>query len=1098
MGRQGTTRSDVPHEGLSRRLGAYASAHRIKRRWLAVLSVLAAVVVCATAYALTLPASTMTGAASLPAGAQVPESYTRQYSAQDNASGVAVTVHAAEGVVPEGAELKVSMLQQGDEAYVAAEQELAAQTRSADEGDYGFAAMDIRFEDTEGNEVEPTGDVYVVIDAESILPEDADPESVTVQHHAEKDEGVVVEAVADAVDATDGVVATEDAAVQAAFAVDGFSTFTITWESGNGYWDTTYFDITVHYVDEAGRDIEGPNKRDVELKNGTHINFDENYAGAIEGRTFLGAHYGKHDGGEITGLNASRKLSWGDYIYTVTFPRANSDWNITLEYDEGDWYPETQKADIYFVYSDIETPDPGPGPDDPGTVTQNATVTTGKQAVLNEDGTYDLTLSVTGDRGTRESKQKIDVLFILDESNSMRKQWGGSSNQETLIQSAKRAVGQIIGHGVNVGLSDNDALDVNYAMAGFYGGEGWGTWNDSRVIQKWTASESELYNAMPGAYSERSDGGTNYEAGFIEGGKLLDSARSDALKVTIFISDGVPGYYYTSEGYTAGSSNPSGNGNQTALNQAAAECGKLDTDYFYFVGITNSVTGTVFTTIVDAADVPASNKGSYSSASTDDLLSAFEDIEQQITFFAADHVVMTDPLSQWAEIVPMGQSGQVQFAVVLEQQGEDGGYHQVGSTQYVNSGQVATFQTNVEDADGQSHSTSFSMVPTWHQESETIAVTFTEGYELAPGYRYSVSTTIKPNQDAVSAGADAYDGVGDSGTGTHAEQGGFWSNDNQSAKVTFQTNGTPGEEAFPKPVIQVPEPTTGSLTISKVVAGVESDNLQGANFSFVVTAGDDVEGSLPEDFDEDGSMQVNVTANGTQTISGLPVGTYTVTEQTPVELEGYRHLSTTYQVGTDTSNQGPAHVTVSADGEAIVTVTNSYTKLDDIVIKKTDGGGAALTGAWFKLYYVDDEGRHYYVRSQDSLETTWTSDESSATKLESSGTDATLTFEDVPCDQEYHLVEVEAPDGYWMLDQEIHISWDDRGQLHATFADGSTSGVVVNDAGQIVITNYSGTVLPETGGPGTTFATIGGIALVAAAGCGYGLRRSRERRGDQS
>lgn len=249
MGRQGTTRSDVPHEGISRRIGAYASAHRLKRRWLAVLSVLAAVVVCATAYALTLPASTMTGVASLPAGAQVPEGYMRQYSAQDNSSGVAVTVHAAEGVVPEGAELKVSMLQQGDEAYVAAEQELAAQARSADEGDYGFAAMDIRFEDAEGNEVEPAGDVYVVIDAESILPEDADPESVTVQHHAEKDEGVVVEAVADAVDATDGVVATEDAAVQAAFAVDGFSTFTITWNNNRRQT------ITIHCVDESGTEI---------------------------------------------------------------------------------------------------------------------------------------------------------------------------------------------------------------------------------------------------------------------------------------------------------------------------------------------------------------------------------------------------------------------------------------------------------------------------------------------------------------------------------------------------------------------------------------------------------------------------------------------------------------------------------------------------------------------------------------------------------------------------------------------------------------------------------------------------------------------------
>ena len=40
-----------------------------------------------------------------------------------------------------------------------------------------------------------------------LLPEDADPETVTVQHHAEQANGdVTVETVADAADATDGVV----------------------------------------------------------------------------------------------------------------------------------------------------------------------------------------------------------------------------------------------------------------------------------------------------------------------------------------------------------------------------------------------------------------------------------------------------------------------------------------------------------------------------------------------------------------------------------------------------------------------------------------------------------------------------------------------------------------------------------------------------------------------------------------------------------------------------------------------------------------------------------------------------------------------------
>lgn len=234
MGRQGTPRPDATGTSASRRASTYVRAHRARRRWLGVVGVLAAVVACVTALALSLPASTWTGAASLPEGAQVPEGYTRQYSAQDRDSGVAVAVHAADGVVPDGAQLKVDLLDEDGEKYGAARDALAEQAGEGD--DYGFAALDIRFEDEKGNELEPTGDVYVVIDAKSVLPEDVDPESVTVQHLAEDESGVVaaVDTVADATEATDGIVAAEDTAVQAAFTVDGFSTFTIRWNSSNG------------------------------------------------------------------------------------------------------------------------------------------------------------------------------------------------------------------------------------------------------------------------------------------------------------------------------------------------------------------------------------------------------------------------------------------------------------------------------------------------------------------------------------------------------------------------------------------------------------------------------------------------------------------------------------------------------------------------------------------------------------------------------------------------------------------------------------------------------------------------------------------------
>ena len=51
----------------------------------------------------------------------------------------------------------------------------------------------------------------------------------------------------------------------------------------------------------------------------------------------------------------------------------------------------------------------------------------------------------------------------------------------------------------------------------------------------------------------------------------------------------------------------------------------------------------------------------------------------------------------------------------------------------------------------------------------------------------------------------------------------------------------------------------------------------------------------------------------------------------------------------------------------------------------------------------------------------------------------------------------------------------------------------------IVLKNFTGApgyVLPETGGPGTTILTIGGLLLMAGAvGGGYGLRRRRGKEG---
>lgn len=315
-------------------LGAYASAHKMKRRWLAVTGVLAAVVACVTAYALTMPASTMTrDLATLPEGAQVPEGYTQIQTARDENNGFAVTVYAPEGAVPEDATLKADLIPEGTDAYAQAEQAVAAsqpEAQSEDgEKDYGFAALDIRFEDAEGNEVEPASDVYVSIDAAGLLPEDADPESVTVQHLAEDEAGAVssVDTVADAASESEGVVTaavTEDAnTVQAAFAVDGFSTFTITWNENR--WQS----ITIHCIDESGAEI-GTNLPDLNRSNAIKMS---EIAPEISGYTY----------------DHAKVARWAnDSGTTFTQLRYDNGWQYRRS--NNDWWQDVDRG-IYLVYS---------------------------------------------------------------------------------------------------------------------------------------------------------------------------------------------------------------------------------------------------------------------------------------------------------------------------------------------------------------------------------------------------------------------------------------------------------------------------------------------------------------------------------------------------------------------------------------------------------------------------------------------------------------------------------------------------------------------------------------------------------------------------
>lgn len=82
----------------------------------------------------------------------------------------------------------------------------------------------------------------------------------------------------------------------------------------------------------------------------------------------------------------------------------------------------------------------------------------------------------------------------------------------------------------------------------------------------------------------------------------------------------------------------------------------------------------------------------------------------------------------------------------------------------------------------------------------------------------------------------------------------------------------------------------------------------------------------------------------------------------------------------------------------------------------------------------------------------------------------------------YYLTEIEAPKGYNKLNKDIEIEINEGGAIEYKERDSMGAGSVVSFDEFIKIENKTGTVLPSTGGVGTTMMYIVGAALLIASG----------------
>ncbi|WP_333789535.1 Spy0128 family protein [Parolsenella catena] len=264
----------------------------------------------------------------------------------------------------------------------------------------------------------------------------------------------------------------------------------------------------------------------------------------------------------------------------------------------------------------------------------------------NGDGTYDLTLSVTGDTEQSSSAKPVDVVFVVDVSSSMNDKavsgWRGKSRMKAAHDAVEALANELL-----TGENANKQIQVSVVTFG----------TNAQVATGFTSDPNVVANAVPTEAEE--DQGTNWEDG-LRLANAQASGREGAEKHIVFLSDGNPTYRVSPMGYSKWDEinfvspdhkeddNLYGLGNRDTNDgrcyaAAKAEANRRSGANLFVVSVAKDADRmTSFAT---------DTNGTFLDGTTaDNLANAFAQIGQVITKSVAyKDVKLVDALSQWVE-----------------------------------------------------------------------------------------------------------------------------------------------------------------------------------------------------------------------------------------------------------------------------------------------------------------------------------------------------------------------------------------------------------------------------------------------------------------
>lgn len=524
---------------------------------------------------------------------------------------------------------------------------------------------------------------------------------------------------------------------------------------------------------------------------------------------------------ESDGLVQFQQLVAGTYTLTETqapkdYVTPTTSWKVKVTADRsGDLSARIYLADDtelgtltsgeYQIINSASTP---VQPPTPGIVETKKELSHEKYIAKNdEDGTYNLTLNVSGAVGSESYANKLDVLFVMDTSNSMKWEmtYTGSSSKKYLkdyqtnsnsrFYNQKKAVEDAVAK-----LKNKKNVDAQFAVVAFD--------TQAGIKTNWT-KDSITYPTSVGNYKSNNweAGGTNYQAGLRKADELLKKGRTDATKIVVFLSDGDPTLYYDTYD---GKEDVYGSGkgyDPDAMAKAQTQLGTMSMNYFYTVGVGPKDSYDHLSDLKESAPI-GTVTGSYNGTDSSNLKNAFDSIIRDATDLLCTEVTVTDTLTDEVELAD--QELQV---VVKDETGKVINKLKNASGNKVDVSDIITTQTK-KDSDGKTQ----------------IIMRFKSDYKLESGYTYYVTAKIRPTTKAyLKYQNQSYTDTGDENTdeylgegkkpgkdtrndGTSSKQKGFYSN--ESANVTYKYNNKTYEKPYAKPVIQV-NASTDSHTVVK-------------------------------------------------------------------------------------------------------------------------------------------------------------------------------------------------------------------------------------------------------------------------------------------